>query len=205
MLGGGFIATELGHMFHALGSHVTIVNRGHLLLRAEDHDISQRFTELAADRFDLVLGSKVVGVSQSGDRIVMEVESESESGRRVIEGDVLLVATGRIPNSDQLRVEAGSIAVDSEGFVTVDEFGRTSAPGVWALGDINGRYQLKHMANGEAKVIRHNLTHPDELHEYDRRPAPHAVFSNPQVGSVVGAAANAVVGDDRLRDRKSVV
>ncbi len=66
----------------------------------------------------------------------------------------------------------------------VDQYGRTSAPGVWALGDVNGRYQLKHMANGEAKVVQHNLVHPDDLWPLDSRPAPHAVFGSPQIGAV---------------------
>jgi mycothione reductase len=182
VLGGGFIAAELGHVFQALGSRVTIVNRGHQLLRAEDDDISRRYTELAADRFDLALGSTVREIRASPDGVAVEVECDG--GRRVIEGDVLLVAAGRIPNSDQLRVEAGGITVDAGGFVAVDRYGRTSAPGVWALGDINGRHQLKHMANGEARVVRHNLLHPDALREYDQRPAPHAVFGSPQIGAV---------------------
>lgn len=182
VLGGGFIAAELGHVFQALGSKVTIINRSSHLLRAEDDDISVRFTELMADRFDLALPATVKRVSKSAGGIVVDVDGSG--GSRSIEGDVLLVASGRIPNSDQLRVSAGGVALDSRGYVAVDGFGRTSAPGVWALGDINGRYQLKHMANGEAKVVRHNVMHPDDLREYDKRPAPHAVFGNPQIGSV---------------------
>ena len=182
VLGGGFIAAELGHVFQALGSKVTIINRGQYLLRAEDDDIAQRFTELAAQRFDLALGAHVRRVSQSEQGIAVEVDSDD--GQRTIVGDVLLVASGRIPNTDQLRVDAGGVAIDSQGYVAVDSFGRTSAPGVWALGDINGRYQLKHMANGEAKVIRHNVMNPGALREYDKRAAPHAVFSNPQIGAV---------------------
>ena len=182
ILGGGFIATELGHVFQALGSAVTIVNRSHRLLQAEDHDISQRFTELAEDRFDLVLGSKVERVYMTADGVGVHVVGDD--GERRVEGDVLLVAAGRIPNSDQLRVAAGGIDIDERGNVVVDQYGRTSAPGVWALGDINGRHQLKHMANGEAMVVKHNLTHPDDLHEYDHRPAPHAVFTSPQIAAI---------------------
>jgi len=161
---------------------VTIINRGHGLLLAEDDAIAQRFTEMAADRYDLALGSTVRRVSKTSTGILVEVDCDG--GPRSIEGDVLLVATGRIPNSDQLCVDVGGIAVDPYGFVAVDQFGRTSAPGVWALGDINGRHQLKHMANGEAKVVRHNLMNPGALRAYDDRPAPHAVFSSPQIGSV---------------------
>ncbi|MFI0528262.1 MAG: FAD-dependent oxidoreductase, partial [Ilumatobacteraceae bacterium] len=143
ILGGGFIATELGHVFQALGSQVTIVNRGHRLLQAEDHDVSQRFTEVAADRFDLSLGTTVHRVYMTADGVGMEVSCDA--GPRTIEGDVLLVAAGRIPNSDQLQVEQAGVAVDELGNIVVDQYGRTSAPGVWALGDINGRHQLKHM------------------------------------------------------------
>ncbi len=182
VIGGGFIASELGHVFQALGSNVTIINRSDRLMRAEDDEISHRFTELAADHFDLALGATVRHISKSRDGIVVEVDCHD--GHRVIEGDVLMLATGRVPNGDQIGATAGGIAIDSRGAVVVDEFGRTSAPGVFALGDINGRYQLKHMANGEAKVVRHNLMNPNDLHKYDQRPAPHAVFSSPQIGSV---------------------
>jgi len=182
ILGGGFIATELGHVFEALGSKVTIINRGHRLLQAEDHDVSQRFTEQARHRFDLALGAKVHRVSMTTTGV--SVNLTCDGGLRTIDGDVLLVAAGRIPNSDQLQVQSAGIETNLDGSVRVDEFGRTSAPGVWALGDINGRHQLKHMANGEAKVVRHNLLHPDDLYTYDERPAPHAVFTSPQIGAV---------------------
>ncbi len=182
VLGGGFIASELGHVFGSLGSKVTIVNRSHVLLRAEDHDIAQRYTELARERFDLALGAHVQRVYRTADGV--GVQLRGDDGPRTIEGDVLLVAAGRIPNSDQLQVHTAGIDTDANGAVKVDEYGRTTAEGVWALGDINGRHQLKHMANGEAKVVRHNLSHPDDLRTFDERPAPHAVFGSPQIGAV---------------------
>jgi mycothione reductase len=182
VLGGGFIASELGHVFRSLGSEVTIVNRSHVLLRAEDHDVAQRYTDLARARFDLALGSHIERVHRTADGVAVQLVCEG--GPRTIEGDVLLVAAGRIPNSDQLRVAAAGIETDPMGAVKVDRYGRTTAEGVWALGDINGRHQLKHMANGEAKVVRHNLSHPDDLQTFDERPAPHAVFGSPQVGAV---------------------
>jgi mycothione reductase len=182
VLGGGFIASELGHVFRSLGSEVTIVNRSHVLLRAEDHDVALRYTHLARERFDLALGAHVERVYRTADGV--GVQLTDDGGPRTVEGDVLLVAAGRIPNSDQLHVGAAGIETDSMGAVKVDRYGRTTADGVWALGDINGRHQLKHMANGEAKVVRHNLSHPDDLQTFDERPAPHAVFGSPQVGAV---------------------
>jgi mycothione reductase len=182
IMGGGFIAAEFAHVFGALGTVVTVINRGHHLLRAEDDDIAARFTELAATRLDLVTGADIHHVRRTDDGVAIELTCDS--GERVIEGDVLLVATGRVPNGDQLHAETAGIEVDARGAVVVDRYGRTTAPGVWALGDVNGRHQLKHMANGEAKVVRHNLSHPHDLREYDARPAPHAVFSHPQIGAV---------------------
>ena len=183
VLGGGFIAAELGYVFHSLGSKVTMINRSNRLLRAEDHDISARFTELAPELFDeVVLGAAIDRVVHGEGGVAVHVRTAD--GEQAIEGDVLLVATGRRANGDQLDGPAAGIEVGGDGHVVVDHFGRTSAPGVWALGDVNGRHQLKHMANGEAKVVAHNLLHSDDLRRFDTRPAPHAVFTNPQIGAV---------------------
>ena len=182
VLGGGFIAAELSHVFRSLGSRVTIVNRGHRLLGAEDHDISQRYTELVADRLELVLGARVRRAYMTAEGIGLHVTTDR--GDITLEGDSLLVAAGRQPNGDQIDAKAAGIDVGPMGEIVVDDYGRTSAAGVWAMGDINGRYQLKHMANGEAKVVRHNLLHPEDLRKLDARPAPHAVFGSPQIGAV---------------------
>jgi mycothione reductase len=182
VLGGGFIAAELSHVFGSLGSRITIINRSHRLLRIQDHEISQRYTELAARRFEVVLGAHVERVYMTAEGI--GVRLSTGGGDVVVEGDTLLVAAGRVPNGDDISAEAGGVNIGADDRVIVDQYGRTSAAGVWALGDINGRYQLKHMANGEAKVIQHNLLHPDDLHELDHRPAPHAVFGSPQIGAV---------------------
>ena len=182
VLGGGFIAAELSHVFRSLGSRVTIVNRGHRLLRAEDRDISQRFTELAGERFELLLGAQVQRVYMTAQGVGLHVTTAD--GEHTVDGDTLLVAAGRLANGDQLDPCAAGVDVSQMGEVIVDDYGRTSAPGVWALGDVNGRYQLKHMANGEAKVVQHNLLHPDDLRPLDTRPAPHAVFGSPQIGAV---------------------
>lgn len=182
IVGGGFIAAELGHVFRSFGSRVTIVNRSHRLLTAEDHDVSARYTEAVAERFDLALGAHVHRLYMTAGGIGMHVTGSA--GERTIEGDTLLVAAGRLANGDQIDAEKAGIEIGGMGEVLVDEYGRTTAPGVWALGDVNGRYQLKHMANGEAKAIQHNLLHPNDLRLFDTRPAPHAVFGSPQVGAV---------------------
>ncbi|HEY4608442.1 MAG TPA: mycothione reductase [Ilumatobacteraceae bacterium] len=182
VLGGGFIAAEMSHVFRSFGTHVTIVNRSHRLLCAEDLDVSKRFTELAHERFDLVLGAKVTRAYMTAMGIGLHIATDA--GEVTVEGDTLLVAAGRLPNGEQIHAKAAGVEVGPTGEIVVDEFGRTTADGVWALGDVNGRYQLKHMANGEARVVQHNLLHPDDLRPLDTRPAPHAVFSSPQIGAV---------------------
>lgn len=182
VLGGGFIAAELSHVFRSLGSRVTIINRGHRLLGAEDHDISHRYTELARERLELILGAHVDRIYMTAEGVGVRVTNAD--GEHVVEGDTLMIAAGRRPNGDEINAAAAGIEIGEMGEVVVDPYGRTTAPGVWALGDVNGRYQLKHMANGEARAIQHSLLHPDDPQPFDPRPAPHAVFGSPQIGAV---------------------
>jgi mycothione reductase len=182
IMGGGYIAAELGHVFQALGSEVTIVNRGPRLLSDEDDDVSSRFTQAYARRFDLRLNADVRRASRRGSELVLELERDG--AREEVNGDALLVATGRVPNSDILAVEESGIALDEEGFIRTDANLQTNVPGVWALGDIVGAYMLKHSANLEAAHVAHNILHLDDLRPVDYHAMPHAIFGSPQVGSV---------------------
>ncbi len=183
VIGAGYIAAELGGVMGAFGSTVTFLLRGDTFLRREDHDISSRFTAAYSRRFDVRTHTRILGARRENGEVVISLEGpEGESSE--LWGDELLVATGRRPNSDQLDVEAGGIEIDSRGFVVTDEQLRTSAEGVWALGDITNPVQLKHVANHEARVVRHNLTDPDIPATVDHRFIPHAVFGYPQIASV---------------------
>lgn len=187
VLGGGFIAAEMGHVFAALGSRVSLVHRGDRLLRHEDVDVSVRFTESFSNRAFLHLNAEVRSVAHVDGEFVVEVERDDpgrEPALEVLTGDALLVATGRVPNGGQLNVTALGARLDAGGYVVTDDTLRTDAPGVWALGDIRNRLQLKHLANQEARVVSHNLVHPDRPARIDQRVVPHAVFSHPEVGSV---------------------
>jgi mycothione reductase len=179
VLGGGFVAAELAHVFSAFGREVTVVNRSGRLLREEDAEVSRKFTELAQRRWDVRLDTQVAQLEQHGDGVRAHLDDGS-----LVEADLLLVATGRRANSDQLDLDRAGVEVDDRGLVVVDRHQRTTAPGIWALGDVSNRYQLKHVSNREARAVRHNLLHPDDLVEADHRHVPSAVFSNPQVASV---------------------
>ncbi|MCY3616990.1 MAG: mycothione reductase [Acidimicrobiaceae bacterium] len=183
VLGGGYIAAELGSVMGAFGSQVTFVLRGDTFLRREDDEIRRRFTDAYSRRFDVRMNTRILAVRREGREVVLEVQ-DPEGSRTELRADELLVATGRIPNGNRLAVDAAGIDTDSAGYVVTDEQLRTSAEGVWALGDITNPVQLKHVANHEARVVRHNLSNPDDPIGVDHRFIPHAVFGHPQVASV---------------------
>ena len=149
VLGGGFIAAELGYVFHVVGSRVTMINRSHRLLMAEDADVSARFTELAPDEFDeVLLGTAVERIEAPRGGVTVHVRNEH--GASTVDGEVLLVATGRRSERRPLDVAAGGLPVDGDGHVVVDRSYADGAGGVGAFGDMANHSQLKHMANGEA-------------------------------------------------------
>jgi len=184
IIGGGYISAEFAHIFSAFGASVTVLNRSEVLLRREDADVAKRFTELLGRRVDLRLETSVEAVERTGDAGVRVHTVGPDGARGRIEGEVLLIATGRAPNGDTLDLARGGIEIDADGLIVVDEYLRTSAAGVFALGDVCSQEQLKHVANKDARVVQHNLLHPDSMVTSDRRVVPHAVFSMPQVASV---------------------
>lgn len=191
VLGGGFIAAEIGHVFASFGAAVTVLQRGPRLLMAEDEAVSQRFTEqVTGRRFDVHLNTTASSVARSATGIAVTVDGPT--GRRVLGADALLVATGRQSNTDRLDAAAGGLEVDAHGHLVTDDAYRTNVAGVWALGDAANHFQLKHMANAEMRVVAHNLTHPHDLRHLPTGLAPHAVFSHPQVAGVGLTEAQAV-------------
>jgi mycothione reductase len=182
VLGSGFVATEFAHVFSSFGVDVTVIARSGALLRNEDEDVSARFTELAQRRWDVRLNSQAVRVERVDG--VVRLHLETPRGPEVVEAEELLVAVGRMPNSDLLDLRATGVTTHSDGRVVVDERQQTVVDGIWALGDVSSEHQLKHVANHEARVVRHNLLNPDSPVESDHRFVPHGVFSSPQIGSV---------------------
>jgi mycothione reductase len=182
IVGGGYIAAEFSHIFSSYGTHVTVVNRGQQMLRREDAEVSERFTDLIRRRVDLRAGATVQRVRPAGDGVTVTVADGS--GEHDVTAEVLLIATGRRPNGDTLRLDAAGVQVDDQGYVVVDGHQRTTAAHIYALGDVSSPYQLKHVANHEARVVQHNLLNPDAPVSSDHRFVPHAVFSDPQVAAV---------------------
>lgn len=182
IVGSGFIAAEFAHVFSGLGSAVTVIARGPRLLRAQDETIAQRFTDVVSARWDVRLNTEVVAAREiDGGGVELDLTDGS-----TVAGDVLLVATGRTPNGDQLNVSAAGLALDEQGRVPVDQYQRTPVRGIYALGDVSSHYLLKHVANHEARVVQANLLSgwDSPTTASDHRFVPGAVFSRPQVASV---------------------
>ncbi len=180
IVGGGYIGAELAHVFSSLGSRVVQVDGTDTLLGNQDHEIAEAFTVQAARRWDVRLGADVAKVSRATDgAIAMHLDDGGTA-----EVDVLLLAVGRRPNGDRLALDLAGVETDDEGRIVVDAHQRTTAEGVWALGDASSPEPLKHVANQDARVVQHNLLHPDDLVVSDHRFVPQAVFTHPQVASV---------------------
>ena len=189
VLGGGYIAAELAHVFAAAGAEIVMIEMADTLLGGQDETVAREFTARAAERYDLRLGREATRVSGEPGALRIALDDGT-----TVEADTLLVAVGRVPNGDRMDLDAAGVDVDEAGRVVVDAHQRTTAEGVWALGDVCTPVPLKHVANREADVVRHNLRHPDDLVSAGHDLVPSAVFTHPQIAAV-GAT------EQELRDR----
>ncbi|AIU32948.1 mycothione reductase [Corynebacterium ulcerans] len=178
VMGGGYIAMEFAHVFDALGVKVTVVNRSEKLLRQLDSDISDRFTEITKEKLDCRLGRTIDSITETDGVVTLTLDDGSTA-----HGEVFLVATGRIPNGDLMDLDKAGVEMDGRR-IKVDQYGRTTAPDVWALGDVSSPYLLKHVANAEMRAVKHNLLHPEDLQPMPHENVPAAVFTHPQIGTV---------------------
>lgn len=179
VLGGGYIAAELAHVFHSAGSEIVMIDMVDQLLAPQDETVSQRFTEIVSKQYELHLGRQLDRIEGEPGALRLVLDDGT-----TIDADVLLVVAGRTPNGDELDAAAGGIAVHDDGRIVVDAAQRTTVPGVFALGDVSSPIQLKHVANREAEAVVHNLIHPDDLRTVDHDVVPAAIFTSPQIGTV---------------------
>ncbi|MGQ9759963.1 MAG: dihydrolipoyl dehydrogenase [Candidatus Methanomethylicaceae archaeon] len=184
ILGGGYIAAELAHFFGSLGTKINIVQRRKFLLPNEDEDIASHFTKIWDQRYNVFTGHTPIKVTRNNGIFELIVENVETKEQKVLHSDQLLVATGRIPNSDSLDLEKSGVKTDSKGYIVVDEFLRTNVDGIFALGDIIGKYPFKHATNLEAEYAYHNILNPDNMVPVDYTAIPHAVFTSPQIAGV---------------------
>ena len=192
IIGGGYIACELAHFFGSLGSKINIIQRNDLLIPNEDTDISTRVTDIFSKKYNIYLGYNAELVFyDSKDKNglnktkIINVIAKNKFGNYVkVSSDQLLIAIGRIPNSDLLNIEKSGVKMNERGFIVVDEYLETNIKGIFAIGDIVGKYQFKHNANNEAQYAYNNIVHHDKKIPVNYTAMPHAIFTNPQIAAV---------------------
>ncbi|MGV8084696.1 MAG: dihydrolipoyl dehydrogenase family protein [Candidatus Bilamarchaeum sp.] len=178
IIGGGYIAVELAHFFGSLGSKITILQRNVRLIPDEDEEISNKFTDLFSRQYNVHLKFAAKKVEQKNGRIVV-YDKDGKS----VDGTHLLIATGRVPTTDTLDIEKTGLKANASGYLEVDDYLESPVKGIWALGDIIGRYLFKHSANLEAEHAIKNMF-GEEKEKVDYTAMPHAIFSYPQVAGV---------------------
>lgn len=184
IIGGGYIAAELGHFFGTLGTRIQVVQQSPFMVPNEDEEIAARFTEVFRQKYALYASYAAEGVAKKGKEFLVKIRGREDGRTETLRSDQLLVAAGRTPNSDRLAVEKTGVAVDDRGFIVTNEFLETNVKGIYALGDAIGHYLFKHSANLEAQFNYLNLIRPEDQTPVDYSAMPHAIFTSPQIAGV---------------------
>jgi pyruvate/2-oxoglutarate dehydrogenase complex dihydrolipoamide dehydrogenase (E3) component len=180
IVGGSYIGLEFAQKYRRFGSALTVIEMAPRLVAREDEDVSTAVAAiLTREGIEIRLDAKCLSVAKDGEGIAATVDCAR--GAPVIHGTHLLIATGRRPNSDDLGLQAAGIATDSRGYITVDDQLRTNVPGVWALGDCNGKGAFTHTAYNDYEIVAANLLNNDPRRVSDRIPA-YALFIDPPLG-----------------------
>ena len=201
VLGGGYVGLEFGQMFHRFGSRVSIVHRGDRLLSGEDSDVAEEIAALLRqDGIDIFLNTRAESVTKAGSQIVLTAREKAGTIRE-LQGSHLLVATGRVPNVEALNLSAAGIATNASGFIKVNYKLETSAPGVYALGDINGGPAFTHISYDDFRILRTNLIDKGTA-TTESRPLPYTIYIDPQLGRIGITEARAREQNKNIRVAK---
>ena len=180
VVGGSYVGLEFAQMYRRFGSEVTVVEMGSRLIQREDPDVSAAIKEiLEREGVGIRLNATCIHVAKAGEDIVVGVDCTS--GAPEVHGSHLLVAVGRRPNTDDLGLERAGIHQDDHGYIVVDDQLRTNVPGVWALGDCNGRGAFTHTAYNDFEIVAANLLDHDTRRLSDRITA-YALYTDPPLG-----------------------
>ena len=182
IVGGSYIGLEFAQMYRRFGSVVTVVEMGPRLIGREDEEVSAAIQAiLEAEGIAFRLNAKCLGVAPNGNGVSLRVSCDEEP--RVIAGSHLLLAIGRVPNTDDLGLDLAGVRTNARGYIETDEELRTSVPGIWALGDVNGRGAFTHTSYNDYEIVAANLLDGEDRRVSDRI-ATYALFIDPPLGRV---------------------
>jgi len=180
IVGGSYVGLEFAQMYRRFGSRVTVVEMGPRLISREDEDVSAAIQAiLEAEGIAFRLNAKCVAFERHDDGVVVNISCDEEP--REIAGTHVLLAVGRVPNTDDLGLDKAGIATDARGYITVDDQLRTNVPGIWALGDVNGRGAFTHTSYNDYEIVAANLLDGDSRRVSDRI-GTYALFIDPPLG-----------------------
>jgi dihydrolipoamide dehydrogenase len=184
ILGGSYIGAEYGHFFSAMGAEVTVIGRNSHFLPQEEPEISELARIKMSEYMRILTNHEAIEIRKENNGQKTVIAKERDSGEETkVTVDEILVATGRVPNTDILHPERAGIRTDIQGWILVDEYLETSQPNIWALGDANGKYLLKHVGNYESGIVYLNAIMKEKV-KADYHAVPHAVFSYPEIAGV---------------------
>jgi pyruvate/2-oxoglutarate dehydrogenase complex dihydrolipoamide dehydrogenase (E3) component len=198
VLGGGYIGLEFGQMFRRYGSKVTIIQRGPQLLGREDQDVADEVAKIMReDGLEVLLDTDAVRVEKNTDGQI-NLAVRTPEGERVLAGSHLLIAVGRVPNTEALNLVAAGIETDKQGFIKANDRLETNVPGVYALGDVKGGPAFTHISYDDFRIIRTNLIEGGNATIKDRF-VPYTVFIDPQLGRVGLSESEARAGGINIK------
>jgi dihydrolipoamide dehydrogenase len=185
IVGGGAIGAEFAHIFSAYGTQVTIVEMRPRILATEEEQISSFVeTEFKNNKIAVLTNSKIIASDKRGSRKTLTIEDMKTGERRDIEAEEIFLASGVRSNSDLLHLENTTVEMDAKGWILTDEYLETTENNIYAIGDVNGKYQFRHKANYEAEILMHNLFADGEKRKACYNAVPWAIFTWPQVAHV---------------------
>jgi pyruvate/2-oxoglutarate dehydrogenase complex dihydrolipoamide dehydrogenase (E3) component len=180
VIGGSYVGLEFAQMYRRFGSEITIVEMGPRLIQREDEDISEAIrTILESEGINIRLSAECIRLEERGDKVAVHVDCSS--GDKTVIGSHTLLAVGRVPNTDDLGLEHARIAVDQRGYIQVDDQLRTNVPGIYALGDCNGRGAFTHTSYNDYEIVAANVLDGDNRRVSDRITA-YALYIDPPLG-----------------------
>jgi pyruvate/2-oxoglutarate dehydrogenase complex dihydrolipoamide dehydrogenase (E3) component len=180
VVGGSYVGLEFAQMFRRFGSEVTIVEMGPRLIHREDEDVSEAITEiLQNESIHIRLNAECIALEKQGDKVAVDLDCST--GDKKVIGSHLLLAVGRVPNTDDLGLEKAGVAVDQRGYVQVDDQLRTNVAGIYALGECNGRGAFTHTSYNDYEIVAANLLDHDRRRVSDRITA-YALYTDPPLG-----------------------
>lgn len=180
VVGGSYVGLEFGQMYRRFGSQVTIVEMGPHLIGREDEDVSDAVRQiLEKEGIHIRLHAECIKAESKGENVVVQLECAEQE--KQVEGSHLLVAVGRIPNTQDLGLEKAGVQTDAKGYIQTDDQLRTNVPGIWALGDCNGKGAFTHTSYNDFEIVAANLLENDPRRVTDRIQT-YALFTDPPLG-----------------------